>query len=223
MRIAHHKLNHSPKGSTKDKNHHNCASLDSIMLSPHLISILVMTPAIVNGFTFRNFHHRYPHSSFKNSNNDNNNIDPMKEFELEERAAKIAAMGGDPAFLTYEDLNEEDYIHEDFNGEDLRPEEDLKMSPSLSFLKQMESAPATLDLVESRTSSTKAEEQASGGRLHFAEDGNHFDVTEFDLEEIGGDPAFLAMESSNNGNFDDDNGWGEWDGTVDEAAHLDFD
>jgi len=145
--------------------------------------------------------------------------DYMKEAELRERRAEIASLGGDPSFLTYDNLEEEDIEEQ---------EDEANITPSFSLMAAIENAPTALDMItnskEEKSSTSRdvnagtggVKDVSSGGDMHFMDDG---DVTEFDLEEIGGDPAFLDLYDEKDSNSGDDF---EWDGTVDENAHFDF-
>ena len=171
---------------------------------------------VTNPSLQRTFQNRGLTNLIRMTSESDDEIDIQSDFRFQEFAAKISEMGGDPSFLTFDDLSEDDKEEDDSTMT-------ASFTPSLSFMSQLESAPNTLELIgndkSKNTNPYGKKDLSSGGAMHFMSDDEN-GVTDFDLEEIGGDPSFLGMDDEEKNHGDD---WGGWDGTVDEDAHLDFD
>jgi len=142
------------------------------------------------------------------SESDSKEEEFLISHEYKERAAQIAAMGGDPSFLSFDDGLDDDYFEDDTT------EDEWEGGLSSTFMKELESSPDPLKSLTSRTANSEGmEDESSGGSMHFSADDD--DDNEFDLETIGGDPSFLKMDKEDS----DDGGW---DGIVDEDAHYDL-
>ena len=108
-------------------------------------------------------------------------------------------------------------------GRDVVDEEDM-FAPSLSFMSMASSMASPALTAVSSTAASGFDSLGNAGNLHrrFLEKEDDED----DLLEMGGDPSFLA--DLDDGEVDvnteiNDSDFFEWDGRVDEDAHLDFD
>jgi hypothetical protein len=138
---------------------------------------------------------------------------PTKEDTalMEERKTEILEMGGDPFFLTEED----DEIREIENDDD-----DNKSFPSESFLSMAKLSSEGGGGVMRKLGTINIESNGNSESDGDADDDDSMPIIDriSDLEDMGGDPFFLSEDDIDEPG---DDGW-EWDGMVDENAHLGF-
>lgn len=135
------------------------------------------------------------------------------DYNFNEKAAKLAALGGDPSFLSTSDVNavdDDDTLYDDEGWKIGGPsDDDEKLMPSMTL---MSFAGLSNELLEARGS---GESSSSLPPVDNSAKKDNLE-SDFDIMAIGGDPSFLENDDAG-----DDDEWKGWDGTVDENAHFD--
>jgi hypothetical protein len=141
------------------------------------------------------------------------------KLEEEPNEDDLLDMGGDPFFLEVE-----------WDGIPIEGAHDEEFEPGSGDVDVFVPSPDFMSMANSVASPIMGEvfdPMRNMGKLH--QRGLDADLSEDELLDIGGDPSFLGGDEVLDGEFakmefglDEPNDF-EWDGTVDEDAHLDFD
>ena len=148
------------------------------------------------------------------------------EIENELNEDDLLEMGGDPFFLKeeWDGIPIEGAHDEEFEPGSGKIDATDVFVPSASFMNMVNSVPSLVV-----GAGSDFDPLQNMGKLHRDESVEDKDVSKDNLLEMGGDPFFLEDDDiGENGSstiikeLDEPNDF-EWDGTVDEDAHMDFD
>ena len=180
----------------------------------------------VPSLSFMSMANSLPSPVFDNSSGINaGKLHRQSEIESDPDQDDLLEMGGDPFFLGDEWDGEpiEGAHDEEFEPGSGKIDIADMFVPSASFMSMVNSVPSPII-------GTEFDPLRNMGKLHKDELKGDNQICETDLLEMGGDPFFLdddcreVSRSETSLDFDRHNDFElEWDGTVDEDAHLDFD
>ena len=185
--------------------------------------------AFVPSLSFMNMATSIPSSALETASGFSSNAGKMhQQIESEEKIDEddLLELGGDAFFLDdeWDGIPIEGAHDEEFEPGSGKIDAADIFVPSSGFMSMVNSIPSPI-----LGAVNDFDPVRNMGKLHkdeLNEDDN--DISEDDLLEIGGDPSFLDDDESNNNDMktrndlDEPNDF-EWDGTVDEDAHMDFD
>jgi hypothetical protein len=165
-----------------------------------------------------------PTAALDNSSIFSSNAGKLHQDSEESYEDDLLEMGGDPSFLDdeWDGIPIEGAHDEDFEPGSGKIDATDIFVPSVNFMSMANSVPSPIIGVKD------FDPLSNMGKLHKAELKDDVLLSEDDLLDIGGDPFFLDDDNNEERErkmrmeLDKTNDF-EWDGTVDEDAHLDFD